>query len=96
MLTISDGFLMIEHQSVRTPAEPIQLHRLTGARFEAATRWTAGILTIAIDGQPLSVPTGTRVGSDPRTAVFKAKDNTVFEQLHRWLLGVASQNLRGS
>lgn len=91
-LTLTEDSLLIVHKSMRARYKPVPLSRLSDIHFEPATRWTSGILTIAMDGFPLRVPTGTDVGGDPNTIVFKAKSNGTFSRVHAWLRGVIAQN----
>ena len=61
--------------------------------FEAATcALTLGDRPIPLVAQPLAVPTGTSVGSDPNTVVFKQKANDTFESVQAWLRDLAHQN----
>lgn len=91
-LTINDDSLLIVHKSMRARHLPVSLNRLSGSHFEPATRWTAGILTIATDGHPVQIPTGVKVGGDMNTMVFKSKSNDVFAGIHNWLRQVIASN----
>jgi CspA family cold shock protein len=91
-MTVTDDSILIVHKSMSARYLPIALSRLSSAHFEPATRWNAGILTIAADGHPIQIPTGTSVGGDPNTVVFKASSNDVFARVHAWLQQVIASN----
>ncbi|MCD9198335.1 hypothetical protein [Aeromicrobium wangtongii] len=84
---------MIEHDSRDIPDFRVPLTTVTAVHFEPATRWVSGIVTIAVDGEPLVVPTGTACGSDLRTVVFKHKANDAFYGLQAWLKQVVTANV---
>ncbi|MCL3836865.1 hypothetical protein [Aeromicrobium duanguangcaii] len=91
-LVVDGEHIVIEHRQNPDPDFRFHRSRLTAAHFEPATFWVSGIITVAIDGAPLNVPTGTDVGSDPRTVVFRSKVNRVFQDVHAWLEFVANEN----
>lgn len=91
-LSVYGDSILIEHKSPRTTYLPVSLARLSAVHFEDATRWTSGIITIATDGEPLRIPTGTQVGGDPNTIVFQAKSSEVFRGVYAWLERVVASN----
>lgn len=91
-LVVDGDSIVITHRDEGAGDRRFELRRVTDVHFESATRWTSGILTVAVDGEPLVVPTGTAPGSDPFTVVFKRKANDEFAQLHRWLVDIVDAN----
>ena len=74
-LVVDGEYITVEHTRSSVPDLRVHQGSVTGVHFERATRFVSGIVTIAVDGAPLVVPTGTAVGSDPRTVVFRYKAN---------------------
>lgn len=91
-LVVDGDFITVEHRRGRAPDLRVHRSRVTAVHYERATRFVSGIITIAVDGAPLAVPTGTSVGSDPNTVVFKQKANDTFESVQAWLRDLAHQN----
>lgn len=91
-LVVDGEFITIEHRESRAPDLRVHRSRVTGVHYEPATRFVSGIVTIAVNGAPLAVPTGTSVGSDPNTVVFKHKANDTFASVQAWLREFAAQN----
>lgn len=91
-LIIYSDSILIEHKPKSAQDVPVLLSRLSDVHYEPATRWVSGIVTIAVDGNALAVPTGTSVGSDPNTVVFKYKANDTFFGIQEWLRRVVANN----
>lgn len=75
---IDGSDVVIEHNSSSVPDFRVPQSSITAVHYERATIFTSGIVTIAVDGEPLVVPTGTDCGSDLRTVVFKSSTNDEF------------------
>src|SRR5688500_14588507 len=91
-LVIDGEEVIIEHRDSPQPEVRFEQSRLSAVHFEKATRFVSGILTVAIDGNELIVPTGLSVGRDPWTIVFKHKSNGTFLGAHLWLKQLVEQN----
>lgn len=91
-LVVDGADIVIEHHISSVPDLRVEQRRVTAVHFEAATRFTAGIITIAVDGADLVVPTGTDAGADPFTVLFKHKANDAFIGVRAWLEQLAAEN----
>ena len=92
-LVVDGDFIVIEHFDRSAGNLQVRLSSLTDVHFEPATRWVSGIVTIAVDGAALVVPTGTSPGTDPYTVVFRHKANETFFGVQAWLKQVVAENL---
>lgn len=95
-LVVDGADVVIEHNDRSIPDFRVAQSSITAVHFEPATRFVSGIVTIATDGAPLVVPTGTDCGSDLRTVVFKHSANDAFYGVQAWLRQVISDNLERS
>jgi len=89
---VDEASILIHHTHHPAADAPVSLSRLSDVHFERATRWTSGIITIATDGDPLVVPTGTSVGGDPKTFVFRHPANDMAHGVYLWLQRVVAHN----
>ena len=92
-LVVDGGYVVIEHNHQSIPDFRVRQSSITAVHFEPATRFTSGIVTIAVDGAPLVVPTGTDCGSDPHTVVFKHTANDSFYAVQAWLRQIVAENV---
>ena len=92
-LVVDGEFIIIEHNDKSIPDNRVLQSSLTDVHYERATRWTSGIVTIAVDGVPLVVPLGSSAGGDPNTVVFKHAANDTFFGVQEWLKQVVAENL---
>ena len=91
-LVVDGEYIIVEHRE--SPASDLRVRQssITGVHFEPATRFVSGIITIAVDGAALVVPTGNSVGSDPNTVVFRHKSNDTFFGVQAWLRQLVAEN----
>jgi hypothetical protein len=92
-LVVDGEYVVIEHNDDSIPDFRARRSSITAVHFEPATRFVSGIVTIAVDGAPLVVPTGTSCGSDLHTVVFKHSANDSFYGVHDWLRQIVAKNV---
>ena len=92
-LLVEGEYVVIEHNERSIRNFRVRQSSITAVHFEPATRSVSGIVTIAVDGAPLVVPTGTNCGSDLHTVVFKHSANDLFYRVHAWLKRIVANNV---
>jgi len=65
---------------------------VSGVRIKPATRLTNGCLTLGLGGAKADDPEANTTAGNRNTVLFRKKEQTTFQQLHDWLVGVVNHN----
>ncbi len=74
------------------PDRRIPLKAVSGVRIKPATRLTNGCLTLGLGGAKADDPEANTTAGNRNTVLFRKKEQTTFQQLHDWLVGVVNHN----
>jgi len=91
LIIIREG-IVAKAAGLAGPDRHIPLKAVSGVRIKPATRLTNGCLTLGLGGAKADDPEANITAGNRNTVLFRKKEQTAFQQLHYWLVGVVRHN----